>query len=703
MPAALGDISPNLETMHLQLNHLSCDLPASVLGWQASSENVSSNLLDGNLFGCSTSMFLGNFALSIQGAKGLRSANEQIYDSYSCCDSIYVLPVITVAILAVPAIIWLGFLYYCGRLALPWRSALEYFITPTALINEHAHTDQHIRALALGVMSAATVASSLSLVLSTQFAKSAFECEYTAAPTLANKRESDVYVLSIGVSAAVCAGLVLGLASWWHRLVLKCSDTNAYSGEVVKNKPLYPLEKDSDAWNYDAERVIEATHHELAESSFEVIIRVLKLVVLFLAIVLFTIGPNVGYVLAVLSDLTHQQKLASEMAVTLAKTAIGTLLVPRVTRKNVDLLVIDHALTFVRFRSRMVISTALSVTTMVLIPVSIVLVTDPRCFYYIFEPQAAVETDVPILSCLVSAEATGQCDVYGTSTVKSTYTPSFTYDGERCVSAVLSVYGPVFLGVALLAATLPAGMEILIVPWLAPWCYRYAVPSSVARTGLAFLRAVTWNVWPVLSDAGVLSPDFSLGVFKLDYLALRIVERAFVQVTATLIILLTFGIAVPVVGGACVVTAFVQLLHHRDVLGQIVNLGCLEQPAMVPNTLIMLLTFGIAVPVVGGACAVAAFVQLLHHRDVLGQIVLLGRLEQRTMVPNLMGCIDIPVSCAAVVVATVTLVWVCGSVDYLEPVLIGCMLLIGLGLALAPHNTKTERKAARLRMHPEVC
>jgi uncharacterized membrane protein YciS (DUF1049 family) len=125
----------------------------------------------------------------------------------------------------------------------------------------------------------------------------------------------------------------------------------------------------------------------------------------------------------------------------------------------------------------------------------------------------------------------------------------------------------------------------------------------------------------------VLPPDFSLGAAKLDYLAQRVVERAFVQMMATFLAALTFGIAVPIVGGACAVAAFVQLLHHRHVLGQIVELGRLEQPAVVPN---------------------------------------------------LMGCTDIPIVCALVIVTTVVLVWVCGAMGYLDSAVIGVMLSIGI-------------------------
>ena len=630
--------------MQLKLNRLSCDLPPSVLDWQAFSKNISFNLLDGNLFGCGTSNDIGTMALSIQGAAGLRSANEQAFEAYSCGNSDYVLPVITISLLAVPATVWLLVRHCRRKLALDWRITLERVVNPSTLINELDQADRQLKALALGVMAAATVAGSAALVLSLHVAKSAFECEYMAAPTLANKRDNNGSTLSIGIGAAGCVGLVLGLAPWWQRIAMKyTSSVNDRGGTNVKNMPLYMLEEDAEAWDFDAERVAEATPQRPVASYVERTARGVKLVTLLLALVLLTIGPNVGYVLVVLSDLSQQRKVASEMAVTLAKTAIGSLLVPQVARKAVNLLVLNGALTFVRFRLRMAIATALCVTTMIGLPVAIVLVTDRRCFYYAFNPQPAINTEVSYSICAVEDLLLG-CLEYSTATATSTFTPRFAYDGEKCVSAVLSVYGSVFLGVVLLTATLQAGMETLAVPWLAPWCYRNSEVSTVARTGLALFREMTWNVWPTLADAGALAPEFSFCATKLDYLAQRVVERAFVQVMVTLLVALAFGIAVPAVGGAC---------------------------------------------------AVAAFVQLLHHRHVFGQIALLGRLEQPAIVPNLVGSTDIPFGCAVIVVATVVLVWVCGAVDFLKPVVIGCFLLIGPIVALVACCSAACRRSSR--------
>jgi len=639
IPAGLGDISQNLEAVDLQINRLSCDLPASVLNWQASSENTTVSLLNGNTFGCSTKSI---FALSIQGAAGLRNVNEQAFDAYSCGNSKYVLPVIFVAILAVPVVFGLLFVYFRGRLALHWRVPLELTINPSILINELDNADEQIKALAFGVMAAATLSGSVALVLSVNVATSAFECEYMGAPTLANKGESNERTLSVAIGAVVSVGLTLGLALWWRRLFSKCVGigTSDYGGINVEDKPLDGFEEDDEAWESNAERIAES----IPRKPTDAISRALKLLLLTITLVILSIGPNVGYVWVALSQLTLEQKVASEMAVTLAKTGIGTLLVPKVARKAVDLVVLNGALTFVRFRLRMAIATALSAVTMIVLPVMIVLVTDKRCLYYVFYTKPAVHTDVPVLTCL-NAASNGHCYEYDSNAVTSTYMPSFAYDGEVCVSAVLSVYGSVFLGVVLLSATLPAGMEILIVPWLAPWCYRNTESSTVARMGLAFLRAVTWNVWPALAEACVLAPDFSLGVAKLDNLAQRVVERAFVQVMVTLLVALTFGIAVPLVGGTC---------------------------------------------------AIAAFVQLLHHRHVLGQIVALGRLEQPAVVPNLFGCTDVPLSGAVVVAVTVVLVWVCGTIAYLEPIVIGVTLMIGpILVVLAANGGTVWRRSSR--------
>jgi len=246
-----------------------------------------------------------------------------------------------------------------------------------------------------------------------------------------------------------------------------------------------PLEENAEAWDVTAECTAEATVQKPATPSFKGAARALKLLELLFLLLFLPIGPNVGYILVVLSTLNQQKKIAREMALTLSKTAIGTLLVPRIARKAVDLLVLNGALTFARFRLCAVLAATLSSTTMILLPAAILLVTDKRCLHYVFKPPAVV-TNVPISYCYASDYSTGLCEEYATLQAGSTYTPSFNYDGEVCVSAVLSGYVPVYLGVVLLAATLPIGMETIFVPWLAPCCYQNAESSTVARTCLRF-------------------------------------------------------------------------------------------------------------------------------------------------------------------------------------------------------------------------
>lgn len=73
-----------------------------------------------------------------------------------------------------------------------------------------------------------------------------------------------------------------------------------------------------------------------------------------------------------------------------------------------DLLVLNGALVYVRFRLRVVVATALSVTTKIMLPVAIVLFTDRRCLFYTLEPQPAVETNASATYCSLLDTITGR-------------------------------------------------------------------------------------------------------------------------------------------------------------------------------------------------------------------------------------------------------------------------------------------------------
>lgn len=156
------------------------------------------------------------------------------------------LPAITVAISAMPVVFGVSLLAFRRRLALQWHVSLEWMTNPSTLMNELDHADHQIRVLAIGDMAAATLAGTMALVLSLYVAKSAYyECEFMAAPTLANKGESDTLALSFGVGSIVCVGLGLGLAPWWRRFVATFSSKHhVYYGIIMeKNMPMHPLKE----------------------------------------------------------------------------------------------------------------------------------------------------------------------------------------------------------------------------------------------------------------------------------------------------------------------------------------------------------------------------------------------------------------------------------------------------------------------------
>jgi hypothetical protein len=88
------------------------------------------------------------------------------------------------------------------------------------------------------------------------------------------------------------------------------------------------------------------------------------------------------------------------------------------------------------------------------------------------------------------------------------------------------------------------------------------------------------------------------------------------------------------------------------------------------GTLTIALTSGLATPAVGGACAVAAAVQLVHHTNVLGQIAGFGEAAagegQATTAPgSAQGRNTIPATCAALLAGAVLAFWSCAAFDFL--------------------------------------
>ena len=641
VPPELGDLAPQLEVMSLEQNFLACELPASVRHWQApanksaTKKNNEANfkLLKGNSFGCGG----GALTLSMQDAPGIRHANSVDAEAYSCGGADYVLPVIAVGAVAMPSAAVLPLLWWFGVLRLGWRAGLSWRVDHSLAVEDLHKASRALSRLGLGVAGAAAVSAAvvLGLVLSPRVATSPYECEYASEPTLANKGggDGDMALLSCGVGAALGLGLMLGLAVWWYPWLTpdlaKCKEDD--SGL------LYMLGHDD--VRFGGEREAEAQPDEA--SSAAPWLSIAKACCLFVGTVALAVGPNVAYVLIVLSDLSYMAKIESEVSVTVAKSFISALVIPQAARLLAELLVPAKALSFARFQVRLALGTALAALSIIITPAIIVLVTDERCLYDAWHPPDVVTTDVVVEYCFDTNIVTGICQDVEKDLVQSTYAPAFDYDGSRCVSAVLSTYAPVFLAAVLLTAAVPAAMELLVVPSLAPWCHRNSASSPFARNILLGLCMITRNVPLTLQAAdrraaaaaansaqggNKASADKELSAalvppIDVDYLAQRVVERGIAQLIGTLLVALSFGLAAPPVGGACALAALVQVTHHQHVLGTIV------------------------------ACGIAG------HRGSHGG----GR------VPDLKGSCFAPSSCATVVVATVLLFWGCASVGFLDP------------------------------------
>ena len=164
----------------------------------------------------------------------------------------------------------------------------------------------------------------------------------------------------------------------------------------------------------------------------------------------------------------------------------------------------------------------------------------------------------------------------------------------------------------LLAAAIPALLELLLVPALAPVWFLWQQRSQRARLGIRFLRLCTKNVRleialhlrQRLSNRSVTSEigDETLAISLLgkrsadedesdaeaeaaaasltwitpsilNAIAQSAVERGFVQLISTLLLTLTLGLAAPAVGCAAAVAAIVQFIHHLHIVGQVDAVG----------------------------------------------------------------------------------------------------------------------------------
>ena len=620
VPLSFGDLAPHLDTSSLELNHLSCELPLSVLHWDRNNNLSSFKLLSGNLFSCPASdndAHIGNlyfgYITMASGAPGLLHANKDETTSYICGNSEYYIP------------IWflLGYvLPFTVVLALQFRTKWDFDVSKQFehCYEEYKFAAREMKAIVWSVVSVLMLGIGVGMPMVNLTTDPLFDCEFASHLYFSNlKGKSSAF--SIGSGALGAAVIVTTLLPWWRRWKLGGSDNfiSESSHQRSSNRPSYQLDtmtpdsdlepsfeepsletrdtsrssavglssiRNSGASASTGSTPVKMRHAEQRKVPFEKgssYVAVFFLEIAFMSV--SVIAPNVGYVyLSLMTGVSSGVKMLSAFGISLLKAGIITIVLPVVSAHSSSLLS-PGVFPENRFRFRLCVSGILAALTGIA-PIVAVMIIDEGCFNHIFYPPPPITTTTCIPDCNNYNDA-GECIEVDTSCIDSTYTPEFRYSGERCVAAWLKAYVPVFMLSILFAAVAPAIFEVVWVPMVAPWCFRNHDRSSFARGLLYLMRLSAFNVSAVLAAACDASPAVDV-----DALAQLTVHRGLQQLHVTLLAAATFGILSPaVVGIACVVAAAIQYCHHLHVMSQLVDLaatanvqscpdlaGCSKQP-----------------------------------------------------------------------------------------------------------------------------
>lgn len=202
-----------------------------------------------------------------------------------------------------------------------------------------------------------------------------------------------------------------------------------------------------------------------------------------------------------------------------------------------------------------------------ILPVAVV---DTRCLNYVIFPRADSVTSVALKYCAVDLTVNGKttCAEYATSYANSRYSFDFAYSGEQCVSAVHETYAPVHFASLLLTSLGTAAAE-LVVPGLYAWVIRSGSGSNGPESRLGgAMRCLLDYTFAVPTLHGVWRAP-GPGDERSANQAQWVVERAFRNQLGILLVVLTFGLAVPLVGAAAPVSTCVVAVHHAFLLGKL--------------------------------------------------------------------------------------------------------------------------------------
>eukprot|EP00615_Pteridomonas_danica_P014104 CAMPEP_0114400394 /NCGR_PEP_ID=MMETSP0102-20121206/16371_1 /TAXON_ID=38822 ORGANISM="Pteridomonas danica, Strain PT" /NCGR_SAMPLE_ID=MMETSP0102 /ASSEMBLY_ACC=CAM_ASM_000212 /LENGTH=562 /DNA_ID=CAMNT_0001562763 /DNA_START=123 /DNA_END=1811 /DNA_ORIENTATION=- len=297
--------------------------------------------------------------------------------------------------------------------------------------------------------------------------------------------------------------------------------------------------------------------------------RIMEFIALFSFLIFSSIGPNILLVIIVIGNYSSDVKIFITLSVAFFKASLTALIIPTASERIATCLFPTSSWGY-RFRAAVNIAVIISSCSLVLGPILIVSITDPRCLYYHFKPQNKVTADVTFQFCTV-LDQFGVCSHYEEETMPSSYIPQFEYDGNECVSAVISTYAPVFLTHVLLSTPISAVIELILVPLIAPWCFQNRYVNKWVGRVLFGLRAATYNTPCLLSITNPESLNEITKDVDLDRSARNIMRRAYVQFASSILLVATFGLAAPVVGVASILAALIHFKHQTFILSQLLT------------------------------------------------------------------------------------------------------------------------------------
>lgn len=232
---------------------------------------------------------------------------------------------------------------------------------------------------------------------------------------------------------------------------------------------------------------------------------------------------------------------------------------------------------------------------------------------------------------------TGECTGYMTYDIASVYNPHFKYSGEKCVSAVVQVYAPVFLGSVILSAFAPLAFDVLVIPSAAPHLRGLASRGSVVAGHALRLLSMVTIAMPV--HVGEVHLHQRRERSKMAINAVRLGFGALISVLAVAV---TFGIASPLVGVAAGLSALAtHLRYQRLVVG-------LDHPQHDED--------------------IQAFKQQLddHGGGILQNSLLMTDDDEQQGELEMLGCTVLPRTCSAVVAMGTLCFWILAGVGYLS-------------------------------------